>query len=405
MTSRSDTTIERITTIQPASRPSVIWVQIETRGGLVGLGESYWIADPVAAYIHEIAAPYLLGKDALDIQRHWTALYRYWGDLGLGAEARGVSALDIALWDILGKVAGLPLYQLLGGASRSSIRAYNTCGGPDYVQPRLEPGHDLYGTYIEGRPFEDLWGFRNEPEALAGSLLDMGITAMKFWSFEDAFEVTEGRYITNEQLHKGLEPLARIRRAFGDRMAVALELRRRWSLPAAKAIAAAAEEFEPLWIEDAMRHDSFEALGELSRSTSIPMVAGENLGARFDFRGLIERGGVSIVMIDPAWVGGVTEGRRVADVAALYQRPFTTHDCTGPVNMAVGVHLCVNAENAYMQEIVRAFQYGWYPQNVTGLPELRDGEMIPAALPGHGVELLPEVLHREGVRLRESTLA
>jgi galactonate dehydratase len=304
----------------------------------------------------------------------------------------------------MGKVAGMPLYQLLGGASRDSIRVYNTCGGPDYVQPRLEPGHDLYGTYVEGREYEDLWGFRNEPEALAESLLDMGITAMKMWPFEDAYIETSGRYITSEQLRRGMEPMARIRRAVGDRMAVALELRRRWSLPAARAIAAAAEEYEPLWMEDAMRHDSFEALGELSRSTRIPQVAGENLGARFNYRGLIERGGVSIVMVDPAWVGGVTEARRVADVAALYQRPFTTHDCTGPVNMAVGVHLCVNAENAYMQEIVRAFQFGWYRDNVEGLPELKDGAMTPPARPGHGVQLRPEVLEREGVRVRVSSL-
>ena len=151
-----------------------------------------------------------------------------------------------------------------------------------------------------------------------------------------------------------------------------------------------------------MRHDSFDALGELSRSTTVPMVAGENLGARFDFRSLIERGGVSIVMVDPAWVGGITEARRVADAAALYQRPFTTHDCTGPVNMAVGVHLCVNAENAYLQEIVRAFHFGWYRENVTGLPDLNAGEMAPADRPGHGVELMPDVLERPGVRIRVS---
>lgn len=402
MARESSTEITRITTIQPEYRPSVVWVLVETESGVVGLGETYWIADPVAAYIHEIAAPYLLGKNALEIQRHWTALYRYWGNLGLGAEARGVSALDFALWDILGKTAGLPLYQLLGGKSRPSIRVYNTCGGPNYVRPRLEPGNDLYGKSVAGGKWEDLWAFRNSPTELASSLLDMGITAMKIWPFEDVGNETGGHYITADGLRRGLEPLAKIRESFGDRIVVALELRRRWSFPAARAIAAAAEEYQPMWIEDPMRHNSFDALGELSRSTTVPIVAGENLGARFDYRALIERGGISIAMVDPGWVGGVTEARRVADVAALFQRPFTTHDCTGPVNMAVGVHLCVNAENAYIQEMVRAFQFGWYEENVSGLPVLENGYMTPSERPGHGVELLPDVMKRAGVRVRIS---
>jgi galactonate dehydratase len=107
-------------------------------------------------------------------------------------------------------------------------------------------------------------------------------------------------------------------------------------------------------------------------------------------------------MVDPAWVGGVTEARRVADVAALYQRPFTTHDCTGPVNLAVGVHLCTNAENAYLQEIVRAFMFGWYGEYVSGLPSLIDGLMSPIDAPGHGVQLLPDVLQRDSVTVRVS---
>jgi galactonate dehydratase len=399
---RSGATIRRIATVQPHGRPSVIWVVIETDDGLVGLGETYWIADPVAAYIHEIAAPYLLGQSAFDIQRHWTALYRYWGNLGLGAEARGVSALDIALWDLLGKASGLPLYQLLGGASRSSIQVYNTCGGPDYIQPRLEPGHNLYGTYVPGRLYEDLWASHNAPEELAQDLLEAGIRAMKILSFEEVANETNGLYITPAGIRQGLEPLIRIRKSVGDRMAVALELRRRWSLPAAKAIASAAEEYTPLWIEDPMRHDSFDTLGELSRSTRVPIVAGENLGARFDYRGLIERGQVAVVMVDPAWVGGVTEARRVADVAALYQRPISPHDTTGPVNMAVGVHMCINLENAYLQEIVRAFQFGWYGDYVAGLPRLADGHMTPSDEPGHGVQLLPDVLGRESVTVRVS---
>ena len=185
-------------------------------------------------------------------------------------------------------------------------------------------------------------------------------------------------------------------------MDVALELHGRWSLPAAKRIARAVTEFDPLWIEDPIRMDNPAALAEFARSTTIPIVASETLGSRFPFRELLERGAVDIVMADPSWVGGVTETRRVADLAGLYQRPFTPHDCTGPVNLSVGVHLCVSLENALIQEVVRAYYYGWYAEVADRLPPLVEGVISPLEEPGHGVELRREFLEAPGTRVRSS---
>ena len=180
-------------------------------------------------------------------------------------------------------------------------------------------------------------------------------------------------------------------------MGVALELHGRWSLPAAKRIAQAVAEFDPLWIEDPIRMDNAGALWpSFARSTTIPIVASETLGSRFPFRELLDRGAVDIVMADPSWVGGVTETRRVADLAGLYQRPFTPHDCTGPVNLSVGVHLCVSLENALIQEVVRAYYYGWYADVALELPPLADGAISPLEEPGHGVELRREFLEAAG---------
>jgi L-alanine-DL-glutamate epimerase-like enolase superfamily enzyme len=103
-------------------------------------------------------------------------------------------------------------------------------------------------------------------------------------------------------------------------------------------------------------------------------------------------------MTDPVWVGGVSEARRVGDLASLHQRPFTPHDCTGPVSLAVGVHLCLTAETAIFQEIVRAFYFGWYREFATGLPPLDGGRITASAAPGHGVELRPEIRERARVR-------
>jgi L-alanine-DL-glutamate epimerase-like enolase superfamily enzyme len=398
----SATSIIRISTITPRRFPNLIFVEIETADGLVGLGETFFGAAAVAAYVHETAGPYLLGQDARDIPRHWGALYRYWGRSGIGAEARGASAIDIALWDLAGKRTGLPLYQLLGGAARDDIQAYNTCAGPEYGRSRGVPGDKLFGTAVRGRQFEDLWSFQHEPEALADSLLAMGFRGMKIWPFDEIADETGGTWIGPHQMDQGLEPFRRIRDACGRQIEVALELHGRWSLPAAMKIARAVDPYEPMWIEDPVRMDNIDILRDFVRSTRIPTVASENLGSPFPFRDLLERAGVGIIMADPSWVGGVTAARKVADLAALYLRPFTPHDCSGPVTLAVGVHLCLHAENALAQEMVRAYYYGWYEELVVGQPAFAAGRLRPADAPGHGVAIRDEVRSWEDLEVRAS---
>ncbi len=254
----------------------------------------------------------------------------------------------------------------------------------------------------EGR-YEDLLGFQHEPEALARSLLDMGFRAMKIWPFDEEADRTGGTWIDPKGLERGLEPFRRIRDAVGDRMEVALELHGRWSLTAAVKIARAAELYSPMWIEDPIRMDSVDVLAEFVRSTTIPTVASENVGSPYPYRDVLERAGVGIVMVDPSWAGGVTVARKVADLAALYHRPFTPHDCTGPVTLGVGVHLCLNAEAALMQEMVRAYYFGWYDELVDGQPVFESGRLRPPDRPGHGVRLRDEVRRSADLVTRTST--
>lgn len=402
--SQAGSSVVSMSTITLERYPNLAFVEIETADGLVGLGETYFGAEAVSAYIHETAAPYLLGQDARDIPRHWASLYRYWGRSGIGAEARGASAIDIALWDLAGKRSGLPLYESLGGAARSDIAAYNTCGGPEYGRSRGVPGDKLFGAVSADRRYEDLWAFHNEPAELARSLLEMGFGAMKIWPFDVIADQTGGWSISPRQLEQGLAPFRLIREAVGDRMQVALELHCRWSLPAAILIARALEPLGPLWIEDPIRMDNIDVLGEFVRSTAIPTVASENLGSPFPYRELLERAGVGIIMTDPSWNGGVSVARKVADLAALYLRPFTPHDCSGPVTLAVDVHLCLHADNALIAEMVRAYYWGWYAEVATGLPIFDAGRLRPAEGPGHGVSLRPEVRAWPDVGVRTSRL-
>ena len=133
--------ISKIETVSLAEFPNVVWIRVHTDAGHVGLGETFFGSHAIHAYVHETLAPQMLGQDALRIEQHSRKLMQnYVGFKSTGAEIRGASAFDVALWDIMGQAAGMPLYQLLGGKCRDRIRVYNTCAGYSYGVNR--PGED-----------------------------------------------------------------------------------------------------------------------------------------------------------------------------------------------------------------------------------------------------------------------
>lgn len=187
--------IRRVETVRLKEFPNILFVQVHTDAGVSGLGETFLGAAAVEAYIHETAAPYLLGKDPHQIERHALQLRGYIGAGSPGAETRGRSAIDIALWDIAGKIAGQPLYQLLGGATRPAIRVYNTCAGYRYIRSAPEQRVANWGLPTDGSPgpYEDLDAFLHRADELARSLLDQGIDAMKIWPFDAFAEASDGQ--------------------------------------------------------------------------------------------------------------------------------------------------------------------------------------------------------------------
>lgn len=397
--------IKAIETIQLAEFANLVWVQVVTDEGLVGLGETFFGADAVAAYIHESAAPQLLGKDPLRVEQHsHTLRSTYVGFSGSGAEMRGLSAIDIALWDLFGQAVGQPVHQLLGGLSHDRIRTYNTCAGYSYVRSRLDHVTGQWqpkGVAAEG-PYEDFDAFLTRADELALGLLEQGITGMKIWPFDAYAEASKGCYISGPDLDKALEPFRKIRKAAGRRMDIMVELHTLWNLPTAKRIMAALEEFEPFWFEDPIRMNNAAALAELARSTRVPITASETLATRQGYRDFISQGAIGIVMPDLSWVGGLSEARKVAAMAETHHLPIAPHDCTGPVTYVASVHLALNAPNTLVQESVRAFYTGWYQELVTDLPRVVEGYVHPMRGPGLGTRLLPDVMRRADLRLRRS---
>jgi len=388
--------VTALETIQLREFSNVLWVRLHTDQGLMGLGETFFGADAIAAYLHETVAPYLLGKDPLQIDLHSRRLYGYVGFNSTGVEARGNSAVDLALWDLFGKVTGQPVYQLLGGASRDRLRIYNTCAGYRYIRSRPVQAVDNWGLpadHPEG-PYEDLEAFMHRADDLARSLLDQGITGMKIWPFDPYAEASGGHGISASDLRTALEPFQNIRRAVGDAMEIMVEFHSLWDLPTAKKITAALEEFNPTWYEDPIKMDNLPALAELARTTRVPITASEALGTRWSFRDLLEQRAAGIIMLDVSWCGGLSEARKIAAMAEAYQLPVAPHDCTGPVVLMASVHLSMNAPNALIQETVRAFLTGWYTELVTRLPRVENGYVFLPEGPGLGIELLPGLERR-----------
>ncbi len=387
--------ITAVETLRLEEFPNVLWVQIHTDEGVSGLGETFFGARAAEAFIHETAAPRLLGRDPLAIERIARDLTPYVGYSGSGAETRGRSAVDVALWDLLGKRVGEPLFQLLGGLSRDRVRTYNTCAGYRYVRSNPDWSTEDWGHQGEaGGPYEDLDAFLHRADELARSLLDEGITGMKIWPFDFAAQTCDGHYISNADLDKALEPFEKIRNAVGNRMDIMVELHGLWRIPAALKIAAALERFEPFWYEDPLRADSVRALEDFARSTRVPVCGSETLGGENGFTALLESGAAAIVMPDIVWCGGITQARKIAALAEAYHRPVAPHDCTGPVAFMAAVHFSLSVPNVLMQESVRAFHSGWYRELVTVVPDIVDGHILPPGGPGLGTELLPGLRDR-----------
>ena len=396
--------ITAVETILVEEFPNLTWVQVHTDEGLVGLGETFFGAPAVAAQVHNFIAPYLIGKDPLQIERHHAKLLPYAGRGGSGVEMRAASAIDVALWDIFGQAINQPIYQALGGATRDEVRIYNTCAGYQYVRKAPAQVTDNYGLNLQNSPgpYEDLEGFLNNADELAHSLLEMGINGMKIWPFDFAAEVSGGQYISNEDLKTALEPFERIRSAVGDKMEIMAELHSMWNVPTAKRIVSALEDFDLTWVEDPVFMDELEKVGEVIASTHTPIAVGELLGGKAQFRDLLEQG-VSLAIMDIVWGGGLTEARKVAALADTFGAPFTGHDCTGPIALTASVHMTMHAPNVFIQEMVRAFYYGWYQDLVTALPPIANGRITAPIGPGLGTTLNPDVPSRADATVKMTT--
>lgn len=406
--------ITALETIQVDNFSNLVWLHLHTDEGLVGLGETFRNPQATVAYLHETCAPYLLGKDPRQIERHMYQLMHRVGNHFDGfptrsIELRGNSAVDMALWDLTGKITGLPVHQLLGGLSRDKLRIYNTCAGYGYnVKARAQQNSQMVtraqnpGELQTEYPYEDLEAQVHRPAELAQSLLAEGITAMKIWPFDSYALKTDGHYISPEDLKAGVNIIEQIRDGIGDSIDIMLEFHGLWHLPAALDIARALADYNIFWFEDPISMQNFDDLALYKHQVSSRVCGSENLGTLPWYREVLTRQAIDVVHFDMAWIGGITEGKRIAALASAFDRPIAPHDCTGPVLLVANTHLMMNAPNTLIAETVRAYYRGNYQDMVTVLPHIENGFIYPMQGVGLGTELKPEMLQGDGVTIRRT---
>lgn len=370
--------ITSIESLRFSAYPRLLFVRVHTDAGIVGIGETVDKVPGAVGALHGTIAPLALGQDPREIEGIWRFVFdnlMYHGYSG--AELRALSALELALWDVLGQYYGAPVYHLLGGRVRERAPAYNTCIGTPEVDD-YRPWHDDDG----------------DAGALARSLLADGISAMKIWPFDPFSERTQGQYLSAADVERGLRPVRQIREAVGNRMEIGIECHFRWNRAAAERIARALEPYDILFVEDALPAVNLDEIKALSQATRIPIVGSELLMTRWQVREWLEKHVSHYLMTDATWNGGLGETRKIAAMAEAFGTPIILHNVAGPVCHAATMHLGVHLPNLAFVESCRAFYRSYFPILAGYEPLVSDGGFAPPDTPGLGVQLREEALAR-----------
>ena len=350
--------ITNLTTFQVA--PRWLFLKIETDAGLVGWGEPVLEghAATLAAKIDELR-PFMIGRNPLHIEDTWQAIYRNGCYRGGPVLMIALSGIDMALWDIKGKYFDAPVHALFGGPVRQSVRSYCWIGG------------DRPANLIAG----------------AKALLAAGYDACKF-NICGELQIVD----TAAKVDQIVGQLADLRAAVGSAMDLAFDFHGRVHAPMAKVLLREIEHLRPIFIEDAVVSTQIDAMADLARYTSIPLVIGERLHSRYDFKRVFETRAASVINPDTAHVGGISEMVRIGAMAEAYDVALAPHCPLGPIALAACLQVDAICHNAFIQEQSLGIHYnqgGDLTDYVTkaGGFTLQDGHLLIPQGPGLGIEV------------------
>lgn len=341
------------------------WIRLYTDTGLIGTGETYPFSNGELNTLKDYTG-HLIGKDPRDIDGIWKSYYH---DMAMrnagGADMRILSAINMAQMDILGKAAELPLYRLLGGKTRPAVKVYNTT--------------------------TDYWAINNmkmgpDTQEIVRFLLEKGISAMKIYPFH-----ARGPYITDREIEDGLNWIRDIRNTAGNEMDICVDCWGRFNLPGAERIAWALEPYNILYLEDAMLMNNVQSYVSLKSETSVPICMSETLATRYEYREFLESGACDVIMYDLTWCGGISEGKKISDMADTYFIPTSPHTCGGPLLWFASIHMTTALPNFLIMESNYWKYTHQYPYFINNVPVPENGYVKAPEGPGLGAEIRPEI--------------
>ena len=349
-------------------RPRWCFLELETDEGITGWGEPVLEGhcDAVRACVEEMK-PYLVGHDPSRIEDIWSTIYRAGFYRGGGVLMSAIAGIDQALWDIKGKAFNAPVYELMGGRCRDSMRVYSWIGGD--------------------RP--------SDVGKAAKERMDAGFTAVKMNATEEL------QFIDSyEKIDQVLERVASIREACGKYFGIAVDFHGRVHKPMAKILAKKLEEFDPMFLEEPVLCEHMEDFPEIAAACNVPIATGERLFTRWDFKRLLQTGGVDIIQPDLSHAGGLTEVKKIASMAEAYDVALAPHCPLGPIALSACLNVDATCYNAAIQEQSIGIHYNVgksvldYVKNQEDFAFV-DGYVQLPRRPGLGVDVNKELVLEE----------
>jgi galactonate dehydratase len=347
-----------------------VFVKLITDGRVEGVGEAYCVPfhpNLVARLLEDVFERYLANQDPHDIESMWRRVYSAGYTQHPDLTLMGVlSALEMACWDIIGKEAGQPVYNLLGGRVRERLRSYT------YLYARADDRSDVYQD-------PDLAAER------AAEYLAQGFTALKF-DPAGPYSAFDGRQLGLADLERCERFVRQLRAAVGMKADLLFGTHGQMTAAGAIRLAKRLEPYDPLWFEEPVPPDAPEEMAKVARATSIAIAAGERLTTKYDFARLLDAGAAAILQMNLGRVGGILEAKKIAGMAEVRHVQIAPHLYCGPVVGAANIHLAACSPNFLILEGIERWD-GFHADVLQKPIQWQDGFVIPPTEPGLGVEL------------------